>query len=141
MDRAHRSTPHVAGIEPLPTTELAVLMHVLASPGLCVGELSRHLGMRQSNTSAAVRTLAERGLLARRLDPDDRRLTQLVPTERARVEHEAIAAAWAGPIADALAGMSPEHVAALEVAAEALQVLDRRVRARQSSRTDAHPPR
>ncbi|MBD7920250.1 MarR family transcriptional regulator [Cellulomonas sp. Sa3CUA2] len=129
----HRRTPQVAGIEPLPTTELAVLMHVLESPGLSVGEVSRQLGLRQSNTSAALRTLGERGLVAREPDPDDRRVTRLVPTERARVEHEAIAEGWAGPIVDALAALPAEQAAALTAAVDALQALDRQLRAQQNT--------
>lgn len=129
----HRRTPQVAGLEPLPTTELAVLKHVLESPGVSVGEVSRHLGLRQSNTSAAVRTLDDRGLVAREADPDDRRVTRLVPTERARVENRAIAEAWAGPIVEARAALAPEHVAALDAAVDALQALDRHLRAQQAT--------
>ncbi len=127
----HRRSPQVAGIEPLPTTELAVLMHVLESPGLSVGEVSRHLGLRQSNTSAALRTLGERGLVAREPDPDDRRVTRLVPTERAQVEHEAVAEAWVGPVVEAVGELSASDLAALEAAVPALLALDRRLRAHQ----------
>ncbi|UZN03133.1 MarR family winged helix-turn-helix transcriptional regulator [Cellulomonas sp. S1-8] len=137
----HRRTPQVAGIEPLPTTELAVLMHVLESPGLSVGEVSRHLGLRQSNTSATLRTLGDRGLVAREPDPDDRRVTRLVPTERAHVAHEAIAEGWAGPLVDALAALPPEHAAALTAATEALQALDRLLRAQQPTPPAGTPPR
>ncbi len=137
----HRRSPQVAGVEPLPTTELAVLMHVLESPGVSVGEVSRHLGLRQSNTSAALRTLDERGLVAREPDAEDRRVTRLVPTERAQVEHEAIADAWAGPIAEARAALAPEHVAALDAAVGALQALDRRLRAQQAVPGADHPQR
>ena len=135
----HRRTPHVAGIEPLPTTELAVLLHVLESPGLSVGEVSRHLGLRQSNVSAALRTLGERGLVAREADPQDRRVTRLVPTERARVAHEAIAEAWAGPLVEAVAELTPEQAAALAAATDALQALDRRLRVHQA-RPRTEPP-
>lgn len=120
-----RLVPEAAGLDPLPTTELAVLKRVLVSPGSTVTELARHLGMQQSNVSAAVRCLVGRGLVARESDPEDRRVTRLVPTGKSLAEKESIDAVWSGTIRTALARLGDEQVAALEAASEALQVLDR----------------
>lgn len=120
----HRRIPDVTGIDPLPSTELAVLKHILESPGMTVTELSRHMALKQSNTSAAVRVLTERGLVTREGSPADRRISRLIPTEQALAQDEAIEDAWAGPIRNGLAGLGCEEAAALEAAASALQALN-----------------
>ncbi|MGN8244136.1 MarR family winged helix-turn-helix transcriptional regulator [Cellulomonas soli] len=130
----HRHAPEVAGFDPLPATELAVLRHVMDTPGITVNELSRHMGLRQSNTSAAVRTLVERGLVAREGSPADRRITHVVPTDLALADHERIAAAWSGSIREALADLAardPQQAAVLEAATAALAALDAALRAQQ----------
>ena len=126
----HRKAPEITGIEPLPATELAVLKHVLDNPGLTVTELARLIGLKQSNASAAVRTLAERGLVARSSSPTDRRVSLLVPTDEARAQNEAIAHAWAGPIRAGIARLDEDQREALEAASEALVALNRIMQAR-----------
>ncbi|MCC9144447.1 MULTISPECIES: MarR family transcriptional regulator [unclassified Arthrobacter] len=126
----HRKPPEITGIEPLPSTELAVLKHVLDTPGLTVTELARLMGLKQSNASAAVRTLTERGLVARASSPTDRRVSLLEPTEEARAQNEVIAHAWAGPIRAGIARLDDEQREALEAAAEALVALNRALQAR-----------
>lgn len=127
----HRRVPEGATAEPLPTTELALLKHVLDSPGLTVGELARRLGLRQPNTSAALRTLLERGLVVREPSPEDRRTFHIVPTEEALAEDEAIAAAWSGPLRAAQQHLTAEQAAALENAHDALVALDELIRSEQ----------
>lgn len=129
----HRRVPDVTGIAPLPSTELAVLKHILEAPGMTVTELSRHMGLKQSNTSAAVRVLTERGLVTREGSPTDRRISRLIPTEEARAQDEAIEDAWAGPIRSSLAGLSSREAAALDAAGEALQALNSLLRSDQTA--------
>ena len=50
---------------------------------MTVSELTTDLGLRQSNASAAVKALADRGLVRRQSSPSDRRLALLHPTEAA----------------------------------------------------------
>lgn len=131
----HRRVPDTAGITAeLPSTELVVLKHLLDSPGITVMELSRRLGLRQSNTSAAVRTLAERGLLTREPSDTDRRVSRLLPTADALAEDAKISEAWSGAIRAAVAELDAEQRAALEAATAAIRALDRVMRAEQSSR-------
>ncbi|MDR7301495.1 MarR family winged helix-turn-helix transcriptional regulator [Haloactinomyces albus] len=119
-----RLVPEVAGLDPLPTTELAVIKYVQASPGITVSELARHLGMQQSNVSAAVRDLVERGLVARESSPADRRVTRLVPTEKSLAAKDSIDTVWSGTIRAAMGRLTHEQVAAIEAASGALQALD-----------------
>lgn len=120
----HRRIPETRGFHALPTTELAILKHVLDDPGVTVTELSRRLGMQPSNTSAAVKALTTKGMLERRPGPDDKRVVMLFVTAAAMKEHDAIATAWQGSIDRALAQLPPEQLAALEAATEALSALD-----------------
>lgn len=124
----HRLVPEVTGLDPLPTSELAVVKHVLASPGVTVTELSRHLGMRHSNVSAAVRALVERGLVARERSPDDRRVSLLVPTEKSLGARESINTVWSGTVRAAMARLDPDQVASLKAASEALHALNQVLR-------------
>ncbi len=119
-----RLVPEAAGIKPLPASEIAVLKQILRSPGITVTELARLLGMQQSNVSAAVRVLVERGLVERERDPEDRRVTKPATTEKLLGEKEAIDSAWSGTIRTALAQLSEEQLTAIENASGALRELD-----------------
>ncbi|KAA9155283.1 MarR family transcriptional regulator [Amycolatopsis acidicola] len=120
----HRLVPETAGLEPLPNTELAALKQVLDTPGITVGELAGRLGMKQSNTSAAVRALTGRGLIAREGSPEDGRVTRLVPTEKSLADDELIDEVWSGTIRAAMARLEPAQIAAISSAADALKALD-----------------
>ena len=126
----HRKAPEITGIDPLPATELAVLKHVLDNPGLTVTELARLVGLKQSNASAAIRTLVDRGLVTRSSSPTDRRASLLMPTEEARAQNEAIAFAWSGPIRAGIARLEEGQREALEAASGALAALSRTLQAR-----------
>ncbi|MCP2267079.1 MarR family winged helix-turn-helix transcriptional regulator [Promicromonospora thailandica] len=124
----HRRGLYPPGRPGLPVTELAVLTLVREHPGLSVGEVTRRLGLQQPNTSAAVRTLVERGLVRREAGTVDRRVTLLHPTDAAQAEHEALAEVWAGPVRDALRALDPEQAAAIAAAADALRALEQHIR-------------
>jgi len=119
----HRRAPERAGVGPIPTTEIALLKQVIDSPGATVGELAQALGLRQPNVSAAIRVLADRGLVTKETSATDRRITMVKPTAAGHAEHEAIASGWSSPIVDALASLSEEHQRTLEGATEALAAL------------------
>ena len=124
----HRRVPEIAGLEPLPSTELAVLKHVIEAPGVTVTALAHHLGLRQSNTSAALRTLVTRGLVRREQSTVDRRLTLVFPTDVALTDSTLISAAWSGEMREALDRLDPADVAAIEAAAGAMARLDTALR-------------
>lgn len=130
-----RLVPEVAGLDPLTNTEIAVIKHIQASPGITLTELARHLGMQQSNASAAVRDLVERGLVARERSSTDLRVTNLVPTEKSLAAKDSINAVWSGTIRTAMTRLSPDHVATIEAASGALEALN------QALHTEHHTPR
>lgn len=119
-----RVVPEAAGLDPLTNTELATIKRIQASPGVTVGELARHLGMQQSNVSAAVRDLVQRGLVARESNPADRRVHKLVPTEKSLAEKGLLEDVWSGAVRTAMTRLDHERVAAIENASDALQALD-----------------
>lgn len=118
----HRSAPERAG-GPIPTTEVALLKQVLDSPGSTVGELAAALGLRQPNASAALRALEQRGMIRRVKNDDDRRVTQIMPTDWGATEHHAISDAWKEPLLDALGALDPDDRETLDAAAPVLQKL------------------
>ncbi|KMS87919.1 MarR family winged helix-turn-helix transcriptional regulator [Prauserella rugosa] len=124
----HRLVPDVAGLEPLPNSELAVVKEVLAEPGIAVTELGRRVGMLQSNTSAAVRALVRRGLVTRERCDTDRRVTRLMPTSKCLEARELIRSVWSGTVRDAMAHLEPEQVEAIANARTALRELDKVLR-------------
>lgn len=121
----HKRSPDRAGVGPLPTIEVALLKQIIDMPGATVGELSAALGLRQPNTSAALRHLVDRGLVARVTDAADRRTVRIEPTELGRDEHEEISRAWANDVATALGKLAAEDREALERAAGAMAALKR----------------
>ncbi|WP_141921508.1 MarR family winged helix-turn-helix transcriptional regulator [Haloactinospora alba] len=90
--------------------------------------------MEQSNLSAAVRSLAERGLLTRGSSPTDRRVTRLLPTEKSLAAKESINTVWSGTIQSAMARLSDDQVAALRAASGALHALDQALHTEESHR-------
>lgn len=129
-----RLVPEAAGLDPLTNTELAVIKRVQASPGVTVSGLARHLGMKQSNVSAAVRDLVGRGLVAREADPADGRVHQLVPTEKSLADKDSIDTVWSGGVRTAMDRLEPEQVAAIENASDALRALDEVLHAERDGR-------
>lgn len=116
----HRKAPERAHVGPMPTTEIALLKQVVDSPGSTVGELARALGLKPSNTSAALRALSDRGLVVRESSAEDRRAVQVWPTAQGAAEHEAIAEAWSLDVVRAIAALPTAERDALEAATRAL---------------------
>src|ERR1700761_5603517 len=78
----------------LPSSELEVMRLLVRRPGLSVGEVAEALGLQQSNASAAVRSLEARGLLARRRDERDARISRVHPTATAIAHRHRQEQAW-----------------------------------------------
>ncbi len=65
------------------------LIHqLLKEPGLTVSEASRSLGMAKSHTSNLLDELQKCGLVEKRPDPSDQRLTRVYVTEGAKKEQD-----------------------------------------------------
>jgi len=65
-------------------TNLGALRLIERHGPIAVTEVARRLEIDQSNASRQVRALEEQGLIARRVDPDDRRVARLAITAAGR---------------------------------------------------------
>lgn len=121
--RLARIGPARAGLDPLPSSEVAVLRAIVDEPGSSVSDVAAAVSMQPSNVSAAIRTLTERGLVSKTPREDDRRVSVLHPTHKARTEKDAIDDALTDSVGELLAGLPAESVAALLAAAPAMRRL------------------
>ncbi|TDT32533.1 MarR family winged helix-turn-helix transcriptional regulator [Naumannella halotolerans] len=73
--------PEIVSLSPL---EVLVLRHIDQRDAISPSELGRQLGLKSSNTSAALRALTELGLVRRTRSEQDRRVIEVSLTDRAR---------------------------------------------------------
>jgi DNA-binding MarR family transcriptional regulator len=95
--------PTEAGLAELPPSELEVLRLVSMHPGCGILFITEHAKMRQANASTTVRSLVERGLLQKQVDPRDRRAVKLSATPQASGDLQALREVWNKRIRSALA--------------------------------------
>jgi DNA-binding MarR family transcriptional regulator len=112
-----------AGLDPLPATELEVMRLLVRAPELSVGEVARELGLQPSNASAAIRALVARGLLERKPDPRDGRVSRLHPTARAQAIRRQREGAWGELLRARLAKLQPEDASQLLGSVDSLRAL------------------
>ena len=111
------------GLDQLAPSELEVMRLLVRGPGLSVGEVARELGMQSSNASATIRGLMARGLLERKPDERDGRISRLTATARAQAIRRQREEAWGVLLGTRLRQMPPEDVTNLLAAVEALEAL------------------
>jgi DNA-binding MarR family transcriptional regulator len=64
--------------------QLKSLICVVENDGATSGQIAKRLGVGLSTVTGIVDRLGEQELITRREDPDDRRITRVLPTPRAR---------------------------------------------------------
>lgn len=109
--------------DPLSGSELEVMRLLVRAPELSVGEVAVELGLQPSNASATVRALIARGLLERRRDSRDGRISRLAPTARAQAIRRQREEAWGVLLRARLRNLTPEDADTLLHAAHSLQAL------------------
>ncbi|BEP12200.1 hypothetical protein acdb102_05110 [Acidothermaceae bacterium B102] len=109
--------------EPQPPTALEVMRLLTRSPGLSVNDVAREIGVQANNVSTAVTLLEDRGLLEKRRDEEDGRVTRLHPTARAREARASREESWGHSMREAIASLSPAEASALVGASQALRRL------------------
>ncbi|HUW65070.1 MAG TPA: MarR family transcriptional regulator [Spirochaetia bacterium] len=112
------------GMEGLPVTlpQLGLLWKISQQPGLTLSEVARQLMMTKSNISVMVDRLAREGLLEKRPDAADQRLTRLHASDAGQ---ELLKTVWTQHLATAqtaMAGLSDQQLA--EVAGSLALVYD-----------------
>ncbi len=103
-------TKDVARPHGVPAPGMRVFGHVVSHPGTTVSELARNKGFAKSHISRAVDGMVRAGLIEKRSDPSDQRLTRLYPTEAACEQFEGIKAAWDSKMTEALSVLSQEQM-------------------------------
>lgn len=108
----------------LTVPQTAVMREVVRSEGISLRDLSRSVSLAHSTVSGIVDRLEERGMIERRADPHDGRISSIYPT--AVVRHfvqERMPALNRGPLLDALARATPEERISIAAALQRLREL------------------
>jgi len=100
------------GLTPTQGQALIVLYQRQPEP-VRIGELTAALAIRQPTASVAVRTLIEKGLVERRVDPEDSRAVALTMTEAGRAE-AVQAMAWTDFLTESVAELSEAEQAVFQ---------------------------
>ena len=73
-------------------------------------ELAQHVGVRRATISVALRPLEKAGLIERATDLDDRRVTQVVATEKSLELRPKVYEAWEKLNEEMISGLNPDEV-------------------------------
>jgi DNA-binding MarR family transcriptional regulator len=108
----------------LTVPQAAVMQTVVAHPGISLKDLSREVSLAHSTVSGITDRLEKRGMIERRPDPVDGRVSCIYPTlvvtEWVR---DRLPALTSGPLESALARVTPEERDAIERALRHLREL------------------
>jgi DNA-binding MarR family transcriptional regulator len=108
----------------LTVPQIALMHEVVSQPGIALKELSRRLSLAHSTVSGIVDRLEKRGMIERRVDSSDGRVSSLHPS--APVEQfvrEQIPVLARGPLQSALERTTPAERAQIERALRRLREL------------------
>ncbi len=122
-----------AELESLPPSEVEVMRLLVRRPGLSLSEVADELSLQPSNASTTVRGLVARGLVERRADESDGRITRLIPTAEARQARTAREQAWGRLLQDHLSQLRADQAAALAAVAPELRALADQLASRERS--------
>jgi DNA-binding MarR family transcriptional regulator len=90
-----------------------ILRALVVEEGITQSELAEHLQVRPATVSNALRRMEAAGLLERRGDDEDQRISRVFLTDAGRSAHEALVKAWESLEADAFAGLTGAERATL----------------------------
>ena len=77
-------------------------------------ELAEHVGVRRATISVALRPLEKAGLVERTSDPDDRRVMQVVATEKSQELRPRVYEVWEQLNQEMISGLNPEEIRAFD---------------------------
>jgi len=101
--------------------QLKSLICVVENDGATSGQIARRLGVGLSTVTGIVDRLAEQELITRREDPDDRRITRVLPTPRARSMVDELLRYRNEVITDVLSRLDAEQLRVVETAFDYLR--------------------
>ena len=115
MRRSMRNFLHYARETGLSMSQFGVLFHLSRMRSCGVTDLGDHLGVTSAAVSQMLERLVKQGLILRSEDPHDRRVKQIVLTDKGRQILEAGTAArqdWLVDLADSLSANEKDQIAA-----------------------------
>ena len=95
------------------TPQLKALLLISEEEAIRMRELARKLGGSFSNATVLVDRLVDRGLVERRMDPEDRRVVLVRATGEGQALIEQLVTSWRAISEPVLEAMDPEDLAAL----------------------------
>jgi DNA-binding MarR family transcriptional regulator len=108
----------------LTVPQAAVMQAVVAHQGISLKDLSREVSLAHSTVSGIADRLEKRGMLERRPDPADGRLSRIYPTRVVKeFVRDRIPELTSGPLERALARVTPKERGAIERALRQLREL------------------
>lgn len=90
-----------------------VLMNVSEADGCTQNEIAECLGVQPATVTRMLQRIERNGLIERRKDPDDNRITRVYLTEAGRQQEGRLTDLWAQVEADLVKGMTPLEQALL----------------------------
>jgi len=100
--------------------QMKSLMYVAQQDGATNGQIARSLGVGLSTMTGIIDRLAEQGMVFRREDPEDRRITRVLPTARGRQLVDALLRYRNESITAVLSKLSSEQLCQIEEAFRSL---------------------
>jgi DNA-binding MarR family transcriptional regulator len=119
----------------LTMAQAKALLVLVDDPGLTIGALADHLGVKPPAASLLVERMVQAGLLARHDDEHDRRRVVLTPTETARDLIGRLRGQSTAHLRELLAGLAAGDLQALTTGIEALARVAATRRAQEESTT------
>lgn len=113
----------------LTNAQVELVRVVRRAPGISVAQAAERLGLAANTVSTLVRGLVDAGVVARRPDPDDRRVARLSLTPSARRRVESWLDRRGDLVAGVVAGLSAADRAALAAAVPVIATLADQLRA------------
>ena len=105
----------------LTPSEGIVMRHMQSEPDTTFPRLIEATGLLRTNLSTVLRGLERKGLVERRLVPEDRRATTVHRTDRGRQNYQTVRAEWGAELAAAVADEA--HPEQLRTAIELLRAI------------------
>jgi len=113
MRRSMRNFLHYARETGLSMSQISVLFHLRRMQSCGVTDLGDHLGVSSAAASQMLERLVQQGLILRSEDPQDRRVKQIVLTDKGRQVIEAGVAArqdWLVDLAESLSAAEKQQI-------------------------------
>ena len=115
VSRRHRkrASDLISGLD-LHLGQMMILEALWTRGALSQSELAEHSGVRRATMTVALKPLEKAGMIERTSDPDDRRITTVVATDKSRRLRPHLYEVWEQLNRETVSGISPEDLRVFE---------------------------